>query len=51
MCAQYSTSNQLSEKADVLEGFFFMLASIAKKLPQLLNNTGVNTSALFECGK
>nr|CAH7738201.1 unnamed protein product [Callosobruchus chinensis] len=49
MCAQYSTNNQLSEKADVLEGFFSMLANLAKKVPHLISSSGIDTSALFQC--
>ncbi|XP_050507704.1 importin-13 [Diabrotica virgifera virgifera] len=49
MCAQYNTTNQLSEKSDVLEGFFGMLAALAKKVPQLLTTCGVDIAALFQC--
>lgn len=51
MCAQYNTNNQLSEKADVLEGFFSMLAALAKKVPQLIMTCGIDIAALFQCGK
>lgn len=50
VCAQYNTNNQLSEKSDVLEGFFSMLATLAKKVPQLINGSGIDTCALFQCG-
>ncbi|CAH1099739.1 unnamed protein product [Psylliodes chrysocephalus] len=49
MCAQYNTNNQLSEKADVLEGFFSMLAALAKKVPQLIMTCGIDIAALFQC--
>lgn len=50
VCAQYNTNNQLSEKSDVLEGFFSMLGTLAKKVPQLINVSGIDTCALFQCG-
>ncbi|XP_018575465.1 importin-13 [Anoplophora glabripennis] len=49
VCAQYNTNNQLSEKSDVLEGFFSMLGTLAKKVPQLINVSGIDTCALFQC--
>ncbi|KAJ8920238.1 hypothetical protein NQ315_011899 [Exocentrus adspersus] len=49
MCTQYSINNQLSEKSDVLEGFFSMLAALTKKIPQMIHYNGIDTSALFQC--
>ncbi|KAG5892535.1 hypothetical protein JTB14_011124 [Gonioctena quinquepunctata] len=48
MCAQPSSTHQLSEKSDVLEGFFGMIATLMKKLPLLITESGINTSALFQ---
>lgn len=50
MCAQLNTNNQLSEKTDVLDGFFTLLAQLAKKVPQLIFASNVDTAALFQCG-
>lgn len=49
LCAEFSSNNQLSEKSDVLEGFFCMLAQIMKKVPQYIVSSGVDTTALFQC--
>lgn len=49
MCARLN--NNLSEKADTLEAFFTMLAQISKKVPHLVVGEGVDTAALFQCGK
>ncbi|KAJ8963759.1 hypothetical protein NQ317_016440 [Molorchus minor] len=47
--AQYNAINQLSDIADVLDGFFSMLANLAKKVPQLVNASSTDTTALFQC--
>lgn len=44
-------NENLSEKADVFEAFFTMLAQISKKVPHLVVGDGVDTAALFQCGK
>lgn len=49
MCARLN--DNLSEKADTLEAFFTMLAQISKKVPHLVVADGVDTAALFQCGK
>lgn len=51
MCAQLNSNSQLSEKSDVLEGFFCMLVQISKKVPHLIFNNSIDTAALFQCGK
>lgn len=51
MCSQLTSNNQLSEKSDVLEGFFGTLAQLYKKVPHLVQNSGIDVSALFQCGK
>lgn len=51
MCSQYQNENSLSEKADVLEGFFLLLSSLIKKLPQFIFFGGViNPVSIFQCG-
>lgn len=50
MCAQLNSANQLSDKTDVLEGFFSMLTHIYKKTPHVIFSSGIDTAALFECG-
>lgn len=50
LCAHLSNSNQLSEKSDVLEGFFCLLAQLSKKNSQLIFTSGLDCTALFECG-
>ncbi|XP_074028652.1 importin-13-like protein cdm isoform X2 [Leptinotarsa decemlineata] len=49
MCSQYSTSNQLSEKTEVLEDFFMMLTVLTKKCPRLVATCGIDSSAIFQC--
>ncbi|KAF2883130.1 hypothetical protein ILUMI_23047 [Ignelater luminosus] len=49
LCAHLSNSNQLSEKSDVLEGFFCLLAQLSKKNSQLIFISGLDCTALFEC--
>lgn len=51
MCANVSATADLSEKADVLEAFFAMMANLVKKVPQLINRSGIDTAAIFQCGK
>lgn len=51
MCAQLNSSNQLAEKTDVLQGFFAMMAQLFKKIPLVVFSSGVDTAALFQCGK
>lgn len=53
MCARLTENNQnrLSEQADVLDSFFSMMSQITKKNPKLLLSQGVDTTALFQCGK
>ena len=51
MCAQLNSANQLAEKTDVLEGFFAMMAQLYKKIPQVVFASGLDTAALFQCGK
>ncbi|XP_044755741.1 importin-13 [Coccinella septempunctata] len=51
MCSQYQNENSLSEKADVLEGFFLLLSSLLKKLPQYIFFGGcINPISIFQCG-
>lgn len=50
MCAQLNNCNQLSEKSDVIEGFFLMLAQIYKKVPILMSSSDLDMAALFQCG-
>lgn len=50
MCANVSATADLSEKADVLEAFFAMMANLVKKVPQLINRSGIDTAAIFQCG-
>lgn len=49
MCAQLNTTNQLSEKSDVLDAYFAMLAALAKKVPLLITSCGIDIAALFQC--
>lgn len=49
LCSEYSNNNALSEKADVLDGFFSTLSQLIKKLPQLFANGSISTTALFQC--
>lgn len=49
MCTKMN--DNLAEKSDVLEAFFTMLAQISKKVPHLVVGVGVDTAALFQCGK
>lgn len=49
MCTHLN--NNLSEKTDTLEAFFLMLAQVSKKVPHLIVANGVDTAALFQCGK
>lgn len=51
MCANVSATSDLSDKADVLEAFFSMMANLVKKVPQLINKSGIDTAAIFQCGK
>lgn len=51
MCSQLTSNTQLSEKSDVLEAFFLMLTQLYKKVPHLIQNSGVDLGALFQCGK
>lgn len=50
-CTEYNNKNQLSEISDLLEGFFLLLSSFVKKVPQLIYNNEIDTAALFQCGK
>lgn len=49
MCAQLNATNMLSEKSDVIEAFFSLLAQIYKKVPQLLQSTNLDMAAVFQC--
>ncbi|CAH1165774.1 unnamed protein product [Phyllotreta striolata] len=49
MCAECQANDQLSDRSDVLEGFFSLLAALAKKVPLLMTNCGVDVAALFQC--
>lgn len=51
LCAECSNNNQLSDIADLLEGFFLLLSNFIKKVPQLIFSNEIDTSALFQCGK
>lgn len=51
MCSQLTNNSQLSEKTDVLESFFTMLAQLFKKVPHLIQSSGIDLGALFQCGK
>lgn len=51
MCAELNATNQLSEKTDVIEGFFSMLAQLYKKNPQIFQSSSLDMTALFQCGK
>lgn len=50
MCAQLSNCNQLSEKSDVIEAFFLMMAQVYKKVPALISVSNLDMAALFQCG-
>lgn len=50
MCAQLSSSNHLSDKSDVIEAFFLMLAQLYKKVPVLITSSNLDMDALFQCG-
>ncbi|XP_017777342.1 PREDICTED: importin-13 [Nicrophorus vespilloides] len=48
--ANLSSTNQLSEKSDLIESFFSMLAQVYKKVPDLINNSpSIEVSSVFEC--
>ncbi|KAH1009274.1 importin-13 [Dendroctonus ponderosae] len=49
ICFEKNNQNQLSEIADLLEGFFSLLFNIIKKVPHLIFNNEMDTAALFEC--
>lgn len=49
MCSQLTSNSQLSEKTDVLESFFTMLAQLFKKVPHLIQSSGIDLGALFQC--
>lgn len=49
LIAQLNSTNNLSEKTDLIEGFFLLLAQIFKKVAVLIANGGVDCSALFQC--
>lgn len=51
VCSESNSKNQLSDIADLLEGFFILLCSFIKKVPQLIFNNEVDTVALFQCGE
>lgn len=51
VCSESNSKNQLSDISDLLEGFFVLLCSFIKKVPQLIFNNEVDTVALFQCGK
>lgn len=51
MCANVTATADLSEKSDILEAFFGMMANLFKKVPQLINRSGIDTAAIFQCGK
>lgn len=50
LCAEYNNTNRLSEKSDVLEGFFYALSQTSKKAPHYIMNNNVDMAALFQCG-
>ncbi|CAG9822067.1 unnamed protein product [Phaedon cochleariae] len=49
MCTQYGSCSELSSKSDVLEGFFSLLATLAKKVPHIISGSGIDVSAIFQC--
>ncbi|XP_066144032.1 importin-13 [Euwallacea fornicatus] len=49
LCSESNNKNQLSDIADVLEGFFILLTNLIKKVPQLLFANKLDTAALFQC--
>ncbi|KAL1494258.1 hypothetical protein ABEB36_009882 [Hypothenemus hampei] len=49
ICAEYNNGNRLSEISDLLEGFFLLLSSFIKKVPQLIFHNEMDVSALFQC--
>ncbi|KAL3269998.1 hypothetical protein HHI36_009055 [Cryptolaemus montrouzieri] len=49
MCFQYNENNVLSEKSDVMEGFFTMLSQLVKKSPQHIFSSNIDTTVLFQC--
>lgn len=51
MCAKLNVIQELSEKSDVVEGFFSMLSQIFKKNPQILQTSNLDMAALFQCGE
>lgn len=51
MCANSGATADLSEKADVIEAFFSLMANLVKKVPQLINKSGIDTAAIFQCGE
>lgn len=50
MCSQYPNENSLSEKSDVLEGFFLLLSALLKKLPQFIFSGCINPISILQCG-
>lgn len=51
MCSQLNSNTQLAEKSDVLEAFFVMLAQLFKKVPPIIQNSGIDLGAVFQCGR
>ncbi|CAH0554758.1 unnamed protein product [Brassicogethes aeneus] len=48
MCMELAQANQLSEKSDVFDEFFCMMAALCKKTPQLMFNSNLDTHSLFQ---
>ncbi|KAK9881689.1 hypothetical protein WA026_017206 [Henosepilachna vigintioctopunctata] len=49
MCSQYNDINMLSEKSDVMEGFFSLLSQLMKKSPRHIFKNNIDTASLFHC--
>ena len=50
-CYQYRNNDQLSDAADLIEGFFLLLSNFVKKVPHLVFNNDVDAAALFQFGR
>ncbi|CAG9760659.1 unnamed protein product [Ceutorhynchus assimilis] len=49
ICAECNNNNTLSDITELVEGFFLIMTSFVKKVPQLIFSNAIDTSALFQC--